>query len=217
MWRYYVYVHKKADTGEVFYVGKGTKRKRDSAAIYDRAFDRTSRNQWWIHTVAKHGCRVEIIASFLSDADSQQFERALIKAHGRENLVNLTAGGDGHAGLSPSPETREKLSVLAKRPRTAAWVKSIRRARKGGGNGGVVKTGDTLPDEWKNNIRRTKIGELNPMFGKVSPRAKPVIDAETGCVYSSVQAAADSIGMKMQTLWRKLKGKNPNNTTLRFA
>lgn len=220
MWRHYVYLHRKADDGMVFYVGKGTERPRRKEPVYERANDRDSRNQHWHRVVAKHGMAVEIVASFMVDADAQDFERALIADYGRENLVNLTDGGDGCAGIVVSQAAREKLSVLAKRPRSEAWVRSIRSARKDGGNGGVVRRGDKLPASWKANIAATKIGDKNPMYGKTGadhPNSRKVRDTETGALYDSVLIAANATGYKMKTLYNWLSGHRKNPTTLEFA
>lgn len=220
MWRHYVYQHRRESDGRVFYVGKGTVRARLKEQVCERAFDRSSRNPHWMRVVAKHGVSVEIIASFQADSDAQEFERFLIAQYGRDNLVNMTDGGDGCAGLSASDSARAKLSVLAKRPRTDAWVNSIRRARKGGGNGGVVKCGDTLPESWRKNIAATKLGERNPMFGKTGaahPNSRKVRDKETGEIYDSVLIAANNHGHKMKTLYNWLSGHRPNPTALEFA
>lgn len=217
MWRHYVYVHRRADDGSVFYVGKGTIRGRSRI---ERAFDRSNRNLYWQRVVAKHGLLVEVVASFRDDAAAQDYERLLISEYGRKTLTNLTDGGDGCAGIIPSPEARAKLSEAAKRPRSAAWVASIQAARKGGGNGGVVKHGDKLPAEWRANIAVTKIGHLNPMYGKTgasNPNSRKVIDRNTGASYDSVQIAADALGHKMKTLYNWLSGHRKNPTTLEFA
>ena len=158
MYRHYVYVHRRADDGRVFYVGKGSQPHRSS--------DHSNRNKYWCHVVAKHGLVVEIVARFETDELSRQCECDMIAFYGRKALVNLTDGGDGCCGLNPSPEARKKLSEAAKRPRSASWVRSIRAARAGGGNGGVVKRGDTLPVAWRASIAATKVGALNPMYGK---------------------------------------------------
>lgn len=217
MWKHYVYIHRRADDGVVFYVGKGTKRVRDTADCFDRAHCTNSRNRWWRRIEAKHGRVVEIIAMFNNDADSREFEVSLIAAYGRSNLVNLTDGGDGCAGIIISESARAKLSEHAKKPRTEVWVKSIRAARKNGGNGGVVKAGDKLPDAWKASLSKSKMGEKNPMYGKKSPLAKPIVNIQNGVFFDSVQEAADALGYKMQTLWSILSGRSPNKTLWRFA
>jgi hypothetical protein len=212
MYRFYVYVHRRVTDGSVFYVGKGSHS--------DRMLDQGSRNPHWKHIVAKHGFSAEVVARFETDGLSQEFERELIAWYGREKLANLTDGGDGCAGIVMSAEARKKLSDHAKKPRGDAWISSIRNARRGGGNGGVVQIGDKLSASWRANIAATKVGERNPMYGKTGAKhhnSRPVKDATTGIVFASMTAAANSIGMKVGTLYNMLKGTNPNRTTMEFA
>lgn len=209
--RHYVYVHRRASDGRIFYVGKGSHP--------DRALSRDRRNRHWQAIVAKHGLLVEIVQHFETDALAQQCERDLIAWYGRAHLANMTDGGDGCAGLVPSAETRAKLSALASRPRTDAWVQSIRAARRGGGNGGVVKHGDRLPDAWRASLAAAKVGQKNPMHGRTGaahPNSRRVVCA-SGAEYPSVTAAARAIGLRMQTLHNMLTGFRPNSTTMRFA
>lgn len=209
--RHYVYVHRRASDGRIFYVGKGSNPGRAHAT--DR------RNRYWQAVVAKHGLVVEIVQRFESDALAQQCERDLIAWYGRAALANLTDGGDGCAGLVPSAETRAKLSAQAAKPRTDAWVRSIRAARSGGGNGGVVKHGDRLPEEWRASIAAAKIGERNPMYGRTGAahHGSRRVVCTSGVEYPSVTAAAHAAGMRMKTLHNMLTGFRPNSTTMRFA
>lgn len=219
MWRHYVYSHIRADDGSVFYIGKGTIKSKHRHQVFDRAHDKDSRNVKWQRIVAKHGFTVQILASCLSDEYAQELERKLIAEYGRANLANLTDGGDGCAGIDPSPEARRKLSEAAKRKRSEAWIKSIRLARQNGGNGGVVKHGDKLPELWRTNIAATKQGSLNPMYGRTGalhPTARKVRDTASGNIYDSVVAAAASHGFKWKTLYNWLSGHRPNPTNLEF-
>ena len=66
----------------------------------------------------------------------------------------------------------------------------------------------------------TKVGALNPMYGKTGaahPNSRKVRDRSTGAIYDSVQIAADELGHKMKTLYNWLSGHRPNPTTLEFA
>ena len=65
----------------------------------------------------------------------------------------------------------------------------------------------------------TKIGVLNPMYGKTGaahPNSRRVVDRTTGTTYDSVQIAADARGHKMKTLYNWLSGHRPNPTALEF-
>lgn len=225
MYRHYVYIHRRADTGEVFYVGKGTVRLRHSTQQCDRAHAKDSRNKWWRAIVEKHGYSVEIVASCVDDDAAKALEVELIAQYGRANigrgtLVNLTDGGDGHAGLVQTERLKRIRSENAKRPRTEAWLMSVRRARKNGGNGGVVKQGDRLPQWWRDRIAASKLGADNPMFGRsgeAHPNRRPVVDSITGVEYPTTTAAAKAAGLRVQTLHNMLTGFRPNSTSMRFA
>lgn len=96
---YYVYLHRKKSNGQVFYVGKGHG---------NRAFDKYKRNAHWKNTAAKHGYTIDIYQDGLQEWYAFELEQNLISLYGRENLCNMTDGGDG--GLNPSFETRIKMS-----------------------------------------------------------------------------------------------------------
>lgn len=220
MWPHYIYLHRQADSGEPFYVGKGAVHRREP---YRRAHAKQRRGEWWQRVAAKHGVVVEIVAHCLTDEEAQQQERALIARIGRHDLglgplVNLTDGGDGHAGIVVSEKLRATRSANARGPRSASWIASMRAARKNGGNGGVVKVGDKLPEAWRANLAAAKVGDKNPMHGrcgKAHPNGRRVIDA-AGTQYPTVTAAARAIGVRMQTLHNMLTGFRPNSSGMRF-
>ena len=88
---YYVYLHRKKTTGEVFYVGKG---------CGDRAWCSRGRNSYWSRVTNKHGRTVEIVENNLQEWYAFELESNLIALYGRKNdgtgnLVNITGGGDG--------------------------------------------------------------------------------------------------------------------------
>jgi hypothetical protein len=100
---FYVYLHRKATTGEVFYVGKGVGR---------RAWEKR-RAEYWLRTVKKHGLIVEILQDGLQEWYAHELERDLIALHGRRDLgygplVNLTDGGEGSSNPSASTISKAK-------------------------------------------------------------------------------------------------------------
>lgn len=106
MSEYYVYIHKKPTTGEIFYVGKGSG---------NRAYNRRNRTSWWKRLVAKHGFDVEIVASGLQEWYAFELEVELIAKYGRRDtnegsLINRTDGGDGCSGIIFTEEVRKKIS-----------------------------------------------------------------------------------------------------------
>ena len=87
---FYVYVHRKTSNNSIFYVGKG--------CDY-RAYDKTGRNDYWEKTYNKHGLIVEIVLNNLTEQQAFNLEIELIAFYGRENLCNLTDGGEGSSGV----------------------------------------------------------------------------------------------------------------------
>lgn len=111
---YYVYVHRKKTDGTVFYVGQGKGNRWKSY----------KRSPFWHSVRRKYGFTAHKIAEGLSQQCALSIERAVIAVIGRDNLTNLTDGGDaGPTGYrhtperlielrsySPTLETRDKIS-----------------------------------------------------------------------------------------------------------
>lgn len=100
--KFYVYIHTKADTDEIFYVGKGYGKRHLSLS---------GRNRHWKNTAKKHGWNSEIITPLLSEIDAFYVERMLIDIYRRSGigLCNIADGGEGAAGLKHTEETKEKF------------------------------------------------------------------------------------------------------------
>lgn len=223
---FYIYLHRRDDTGEVFYVGKGTRTKKHQ---YQRASEASNRNVIWNRITAKTTYSIELVADFFIEEDCFDKERELISLYGKRVygglLSNLTDGGEGHAGLPKTAETVEKLRVASSGERHANWGKKLsaetcKRKSESMKASPLNLRGKKLPDWWKQRISETKVGVLNPMYGKTGakhPNSKPVKDSSSGVVYESMTAAAASLGMKVGTLYNMLKGTNPNRTTMEFA
>ena len=119
--RCYIYLHRRLDNNEVFYIGRGTVNKKASGKCdtntFSRAYQKHSHNIYWLRLTKKTPCSVEIIEDFLSWDMSIVLEKKYIKEYGRKNikegtLINLTDGGEGTLGLVTS-----ELSILTQRKR----------------------------------------------------------------------------------------------------
>ena len=137
---FYVYVHRRATDGSVFYVGKGRKY---------RAFAKNSRSVFWKNTVAKYGYTIEIVKDGMEEHSSLEMEIELISLYGRDNLVNLTDGGEGSSGYVHSEESKRIIGEYSKGNTNTKGMKHSEESKKkiGLGNKGVV-----FSDERKANI-----------------------------------------------------------------
>jgi hypothetical protein len=104
--KYYIYLHKRKDTGEVFYVGKGKGNRYKS---------KVGRTAYWLNIVNKYGYTAEIIEYFDTEELAFRAEESLIAKIGRKDLgmgalVNLSDGGEGASGAIRTPEQKETYS-----------------------------------------------------------------------------------------------------------
>lgn len=171
----YVYVHKRLDTGQPFYVGKGSG---------NRATSKKDRNQYWKHIVAKAGFEAVIIQRNLTHKQALNAEKftiaALRKVH---KLVNLTDGGDGGNGLKGE---RHPLFGKQRSDQTKAKISA---ALQGVSAGGKAKKGIALTDAHKKAISNGLKGkpkskdhvaaviEANKKSGNNKKPRKPLSDA----------------------------------------
>jgi hypothetical protein len=110
--KYYVYEHWRLDRNECFYVGKGHG---------DRAYKKQKRNKLHVaitEELARNGSAydVRIAVLHLSEDDAFRVERERIAfwINDGSQLANMTSGGQGSSGHSPSAETRKKMSEANK-------------------------------------------------------------------------------------------------------
>lgn len=103
---YYIYQHRKADTNEIFYVGKGK---------CNRIHGTQGRNKHWKNTVNKHGYVAEKLFDGLNEELALLSEIEIIDIYKRRGikLVNMTNGGEGTSGHTyvMKDETKKKLSL----------------------------------------------------------------------------------------------------------
>jgi len=169
--RHYVYLHKKKTDGAVFYVGKG---------FGKRAWKKSTRSDWWKRIEAKYGRDVEIYKDDLSENDAFRLEAELIAFYGRENLCNLTDGGEG--GINPSDETRRKMSIARIGRKDTPGTTERRR---------IASTGKTHTEETKAKLRAINLGNsANPWTEasrrKLSESLKGRVRSEEHCINISL-------------------------------
>jgi hypothetical protein len=169
---HYTYIHRKADTGEVFYVGKG---KRP-----DRMKLRTGRNLRWTRTVNKHGFVPEVVATWENEKDAFEHEKLLIRLFrfAGVDLCNFTDGGEGAPGSKQSEETRAKRSASSRGHRKSP--EAIARMC-------VAQAGKVISEDARKRISATLMGRY---AGGENPNAKAVMCVETAERFASMQEAA---------------------------
>jgi hypothetical protein len=181
----YVYEHWRPDTDQCFYVGKGSGERANR--FHPSARGPHHRNI--ILKLRRAGLRpeVKIIADGLTDGEALALEMQRIGLHGRENLANHTAGGDGL--LDPDAETRAKMSAAAQkrlanpefrdrhkaacrdamaRPDVAERTKAANLARRGrkAAPGVGEKISKALKGKPRPQSSELFRGERNPFYGK---------------------------------------------------
>lgn len=113
--KFFVYLHRKSTNNEVFYVGKGCRYRHNS---------KWGRSQYWHNTVNKYGYTAEIVKHNLTQDQAYKLEIQLIKKYKRENLCNLTDGGDGAPGVIVSERTK---SLFRRQRRAKKWRDNLRQ------------------------------------------------------------------------------------------
>lgn len=201
---FYVYLHSKATTGEVFYVGKGNG---------DRAYSKHGRNQYWNRVVKKHGYTVELYATGLQEWYAFELEKELIAYYGRENLTNGTDGGEGTSGFFPDEETRKKLSIARRgeknhqfgKPHSEETKKKISESKKGVSPNVDLETKKRILEKLHSKESRNKSSaarkgvphseshRINLTKSIIEKIAKKVIRSD-GVVFESLSSATRSVG-----------------------
>lgn len=168
---FYTYIHKKLDTGEVFYVGKGHGARHVSSH---------NRNRYWNNTVNKHGFEAVIVERYDSERDALDAEIQLIAKMRSEGvkLVNITDGGEGVSGLKHTEESRALMSEKLRgrefteehkakigvastgRPKSIEEIESSRINRIG------AKRTEEQRRRISDGIGDSRKGEKHPMFGR---------------------------------------------------
>lgn len=205
---FYVYAHRRGDTGEVFYVGKGRGR---------RAHCRSGRNELWSRIVRKHGLTIEFLHARLSENEAFELEVTAIATF--SPVANFTAGGEGISGYRHTIETREALSrahagrtqdraVVEARtrklrgkkrtPEFSAKMAEIHRGRRhsddtrakmSAARTGLARSPDAISRtaDWHRGRQRSADARRN--MSEAQPK-RAVVSVATGLQFESISAAA---------------------------
>jgi len=107
---FYTYAHIRNDTGQIFYIGKGSGR---------RMYRKDARNSHWHNVVAKAGYKPILLSKWKTEKDAYEHEKFLIECFSG-SLVNQSLGGDGNdakgglsfAGKKHTEQTKQKCRLI---------------------------------------------------------------------------------------------------------
>lgn len=220
--KFYIYEHRRPDTGNVFYVGRG-KLYRRSTILPRRAFNQDRRNSIWYGIVERNNGKyfVEIVAWCETAEEVNKLERDTIAKYGKiidetGTLCNLTDGGEGAEGYVHSDLAKAKMKAAhdanparAERFKSKEFIEQrVKTLRARGYKGSML--GKT-----HSAIARAKMSEQRK--GGKHYAAKLVVNTDNGIFYDCVEDAANSIDLNKWTLYKALKGERANHTVMRYA
>jgi hypothetical protein len=191
---FYVYEHLKADTGEVFYVGKG---------FGSRAERTNNRNRYWHNTVNKHGFSVRFLVKNVDEEFALLAEQERIDQLRKlgVNLCNLTSGGEGVTGYKHTEETRKLLSSVHAGRKISKWLsEKFSKLRKG-----IPKTEETKKKISESNKGKKRSAETRQRISNA--KGVPVVCVETGVEYKSAVEASQKTGVYRTSITAACVGK----------
>lgn len=197
---FYVYQHRKADTNEIFYVGKGKGRR------FNQLF---GRNQYWNRVVNKHGFVTEIIAKDLDEELAFLVESETIDVYKKRGikLVNATDGGEGASGYKHTEKYKNNLKGNSFG--ASAWGMSFKgkkhteetKARMSYARiGNKNKLGKKVSQESKEKMSQAKLGKLNIKKRVLTEDQVKEIKSKIG--YRNIEALARQYGVGASTIRR---------------
>ncbi len=203
----YLYRHIRLDKNEPFYIGIGCSKN------YKRAYQTNSRNKIWKYIINKTNYEIEILFDNISWQIACNKESEFIKLYGRIDqkngiLSNMTNGGEGMLSHIQSKETKEKRSISM----TGKVFSDIHKKRISN-----KRLGKKHSIETKIKMSKTRLGKKNKKItdetklkmsiakkgkyiGGNNPRAKKVIDNNTGIIYSNSKEVASIFSINYNTL-----------------
>lgn len=144
----FIYALCEPDTRKVRYIGKANNPKDRLKEHVSESVKLNSHLGHWLARLRGSGVKpILAVLREVPEAIWQEEEIGYIR-QARElgmNLVNVADGGEGRFGFSPSLETRQKNRL--------------------------AQTGKKRTPEACDNIRRAKLGDKNPNFGRSCPEA----------------------------------------------
>ena len=157
----------------------------------------------------------EILFSGLNEISAKHIEEDLVYYYKKQNIsYNITDGGDGTRGVSPSEETRKKISERTREAMKNSDIrKKISNAKKGKPINYILNedqrkklskrmkinnpTKNGLSEKWRNNIGKASSKSVNQFS----------LDGKLIATYSSITEASKSIKRDGGNISRCCNGK----------
>jgi len=201
---FYVYQHKKADTNEIFYVGKGKDK---------RFVESKSRNPHWHNVVNKYGFDSEIIVKDVDEEFSFLVEMEAIDVYRRRGikLVNVTDGGEGASGYKHT--AKHKANLKGNKNGATSWgmtfknkkhTKESRQKMSYSRIGNKNKSGTTLSEESKAKISAAMTGKI--VLKKRLLTKEQVLEIRQRLGYRNIAMLAREYGVGESTIRRIRNG-----------
>ena len=184
MSNYYVYLHKRAHDGIVFYVGKGTN---------GRAYSTHNRSKHWHNTVNKYGYVIEFVCVGIQEWYANELEIEQIALYGRcdlgqGSLVNFTDGGEGTSGRKFSKDALLRIGAASK----IRVLSDDSRKKMSSSQKGRKHTSETL----------AKLTQLNTVRNQSQEQRSKVSKKLKGRIVS------DETKQKLKDAWVRRKSKS---------
>lgn len=216
--RHYLYRHIRLDKNEPFYIGIGTKQKRNHNSFkseYRRAFEKNRKeSSVWNNIVSKAEYEIEILLESDDYEFIKQKEIEFIALYGRINLgtgflANLTDGGDGIINYVRSKELGKKHSeFLIGKKQSKETIEKRAASRKGYIHSKETKT--KISESHKG--KKTSKEHLEKLYkGQILANSKPIsqysLDGTFIKDWQSATIAGKKLELCMNSIRNCVKGK----------
>lgn len=199
--KYYVYILEIEGTGEIFYVGKGSgKRSKSHRTI---AKDK-KKNHYPVYCkinfLLKNGSdfRDRIIARFDTEEEAYNKEVELISIIGKDNLTNVTNGGDGSSFKKHTEESKKKTGDANRgRKHSVETIEKMRLAHLG-----KKFTEQQYQSLLEFNHSPDRLKHLREQAAKGRKRVRRL---DTGEEFDSVKLAATSVDRFPNSISRAIR------------
>ena len=194
---FYVYIHFRKDNLQPFYVGKGKN---------IRFKEKKGRNEYWKRIVNKYGYFPQVMENNLTEEQAFVKEKFYIEVLGRENLCNMTDGGEGTSGVIRSQESKKKMSESMKGEKHNMYGKKHTEETK-------KKMSESRKGKKYTEELKKKIANSLKVKGLMT---KKVINIKTNEIYESAKEVSFLFNIKYNNLIKYLTNKCKNKTDFKY-